>query len=343
MKRPSEISTARFPNVSRREFVKMAVAAGAAMAAGPQLWGAESQNEVPLRPLGRTGEKVSAIGLGGYHIGTQGDEQLSIRIVRSAIDRGITFMDNCWDYNDGESEVRMGRALLDGYRRKVFLMTKIDGRTKALAAKQIDESLKRLRTDRLDLLQFHEIVRRTDPDPIFAAGGAMEAVLEAKQAGKIRFIGFTGHKDPSIHLRMLAVAGAYKFRFDAVQMPLNVMDAHFRSFEHQVVPALVKDGIGVLGMKAMGFGAIVRSGLVSATECLHYAMNLPTSTVITGMDSMPLVDQAVEAARTFKPMSQEEVSALLARTAGAAATGNFELFKTSASFDNTTRNPQWTG
>jgi predicted aldo/keto reductase-like oxidoreductase len=343
MKRPDAISKVEFPNVSRREFVKMALAAGATAAAGPQLWSAETKNEVPLRPLGRTGEKVSAIGLGGYHIGTQSDEKLSLRIVRSAIDRGITFMDNCWDYNDGESEVRMGKALRDGYRQKVFLMTKIDGRTKALAAKQIDESLKRLQTDHVDLLQFHEIVRRTDPDPIFASGGAMEAVLEAKQAGKLRFIGFTGHKDPAIHLRMLEVAGAHKFRFDAVQMPLNVMDAHFRSFEHQVVPKLVKDEIGVLGMKALGFGAIVRSGLVTATECLHYAMNLPTSTVITGIDSLKILDQAVEAARTFTPMNQEQVSVLLARTTDAAASGNYEQFKISTGFDATTRNPQWTG
>jgi aryl-alcohol dehydrogenase-like predicted oxidoreductase len=343
MKRPDEISNAGFPNVNRREFVKMALAAGAAVAAAPQLWGAETKSEVPLRPLGRTGEKVSAIGLGGYHIGLRGDEQLSLRIVRSAIDRGITFMDNCWDYNNGESEVRMGQALRDGYRQKVFLMTKIDGRTKALAAKQIDESLKRLQTDHVDLMQFHEVVRLTDPDPIFASGGALEAVLEAKKAGKLRFIGFTGHKDPSIHLRMLELAGANKFRFDAVQMPLNVMDAHFHSFEHQVVPKLVKDEIGVLGMKSLGFGAILRSNTVSAIECLHYALNLPTSTVITGIDSMTYLDQAVEAASTFKPMSQEQVSALLARTADAAATGNYEQFKISSGFDNTTRNPDWTG
>ena len=343
MKSTSGISKPAFPNVSRREFVKMAVAAGAVMAAGPQLWSAESQNDFPVRPLGRTGEKVSAIGLGGYHIGTQDDEQLSIRIVRSAIDRGITFMDNCWDYNGGVSEERMGKALLDGYRKKVFLMTKIDGRNKALAAKQIDESLKRLQTDHVDLLQFHEIVRMTDPDPIFASGGAMEAVLEARQAGKLRFIGFTGHKDPSIHLRMLEVAGTNKFRFDAVQMPLNVMDAHFRSFEHQVVPKLVQEGMGVLGMKSMGFGAILSSQTVSAIECLHYAMNLPTSTVITGIDSMELLDQAVKAAHTFTPMKPEEVSAMLARTADAAATGNYEQFKTSSRFDGTPRNPQWTG
>jgi predicted aldo/keto reductase-like oxidoreductase len=343
MKRPEAVSRTGFPNVSRRKFVKMALAAGAAVAAAPQLWSAETQKGVPLRPLGRTGEKVSAIGLGGYHIGIQGDEQLSLRIIRSAIDRGITFMDNCWDYNDGESEVRMGKALRDGYRQKVFLMTKIDGRTKALAAKQIDESLKRLQTDHVDLIQFHEIVRETDPNPIFAPGGALEAALAAKQAGKLRFIGFTGHKDPSIHLRMLAVAAEHKFRFDAVQMPLNVMDAHFRSFEHQVVPKLVADGIGVLGMKSLGFGDILRSQTVSAIECLHYALNLPTATVITGIDRLEILDQAVEAARTFKPMSQEQVSALLARTADAAASGNYERFKTTTGFDNTTRNPEWTG
>ena len=343
MKQPEASTGAGNPQVSRREFVKLALAAGATLAAGPQLWGAETRGEVPLRPLGRTGEKVSAIGLGGYHIGLQADEPLSIRIIRSAIDRGITFMDNCWDYNGGESEIRMGKALRDGYRRKVFLMTKIDGRNQALAAKQIDESLKRLQTDHVDLLQFHEIVRRTDPDPIFAPGGALAAVLAAKQAGKVRFIGFTGHKDPSIHLHMLALAAEHKFRFDAVQMPLNVMDAHFRSFQHQVLPVLVKDDIGVLGMKPLGFGNIVRSKTVSAIECLHYALNLPTATVITGIDSLKILDQAIEAARTFKPMSQEQISALLGRTADAAASGNYEPFKTTTGFDNTTRNPQWTG
>jgi aryl-alcohol dehydrogenase-like predicted oxidoreductase len=343
MKSPGEIYQAGCHNISRREFVKMTLAASATLAAGPELWSAETKNEMLLRSLGRTGVKVSAIGLGGYHIGTQRDEALSLRIIRSAVDRGITFMDNCWDYNDGESELRMGKALRDGYRQKVFLMTKIDGRTKALAAKQIDESLKRLQTDCVDLLQFHEIVRRTDPDPIFAPGGAMEAVQAAKLAGKIRFIGFTGHKDPSIHRRMLAVAAAHEFRFDAVQMPLNVMDAHFRSFEQQIVPQLVKEGIGVLGMKSLGFGAILRSQTVSAIECLHYALNLPTSTVITGIDSLKILDQAVEAARTFKPMSPEQVSALLARTAKAAASGDYEQFKTDTGFDATTRNPQWTG
>jgi aryl-alcohol dehydrogenase-like predicted oxidoreductase len=295
------------------------------------------------RPLGRTGEKVSAIGLGGFHIGSQKDEQESIRIIRGAIDRGITFLDNCWDYHDGGSELRMGKALAGGYRRKVFLMSKIDGRNKESAARQIDESLKRLQTDRIDLMQFHEIIRMEDPDRIFAPGGAMEAMQAAKQAGKIRFIGFTGHKDPLVHQRMLEVAAANRFRFDTVQMPLNVMDAHFRSFERKVLPMLQRDGIGVLGMKPMGDKVILESKTVTPIECLHYALNLPTSTVITGIDSMPILDQAIEAVRTFKPMSQAEISALLARTAQAASTGKYELFKTGVRFDGTAKNPQWLG
>ena len=198
------------------------------------------RGEMRYRPLGRTGEEVSVIGLGGHHIGRQKDEKDSIRIIRAAIDAGITFMDNSWDYHDGVSEIRMGKALKDGYRARVFLMTKIDGRTKAEAAKQIDQSLKRLETDVIDLLQHHEVIRVEDPDRIFAEGGAQEAVIQAKQAGKIRFIGFTGHKDPFVHLRMLEVAAQHKFRFDTVQMPLNVMDAHFRSFGQNVLPALVR-------------------------------------------------------------------------------------------------------
>jgi predicted aldo/keto reductase-like oxidoreductase len=295
------------------------------------------------RPLGRTGEKVSAIGLGGFHIGGVKDEQEGVKIIRSAIDRGITFMDNSWDYHDGGSELRMGKALADGYRQKVFLMSKIDGRTKESAARQIDESLKRLQTDRIDLMQFHEIIRLEDPDRIFAPGGAMEAMQAAKRAGKVRFIGFTGHKDPLVHQRMLEVAAANRFRFDTVQMPLNVMDAHFRSFERKVLPLLQRDGIGVLGMKPMGDKVILESKTVTPIECLHYALNLPTSTVITGIDGMPILDQAIEAARTFKPMSKAEVAALLARTAQAASTGKYELFKTSVRFDSTAKNPQWLG
>jgi len=328
-------------NFTRRDFVKLSAAASVAVSVAP-VWAAETKNDMPYRTLGRTGEKVSAIGLGGYHIGIQGDEGESIRLVRTALDRGINFLDNCWDYNDGVSEVRMGKALRDGYRAKAFLMSKIDGRTKASAAKQIDESLTRLQTDHVDLMQFHEIIRREDPERVFT-GGAMEAMLAAKQAGKVRYIGFTGHKDPAMHLKMLVVAAENKFHFDAVQMPLNVMDAHFRSFEQRVLPELVKAGIGVLGMKSLGFGAILQSQTVTAIECLHYAMNLPTSTVITGMDSLARVEQALEAARSFKPMTPEQLTALLARTAAAAADGKYEGFKTTTRFDGTSHNPQWLG
>lgn len=295
------------------------------------------------RTLGSTQETVSAIGLGGFHIGQQKDEQESIRIIRSAIDRGITFMDNCWDYNEGTSEVRMGKALQAIARDQVFLMTKIDGRTKALAAQQIDESLRRLQTDHIDLLQFHEVIRLEDPDRIFAEEGAITAFLEAQQAGKIRYIGFTGHKDPLVHLRMLEIAKQHDFQFDTVQMPLNVMDAHFRSFQHQVLPVLQAQGIGVLGMKSMGDGYVLKSGIVSPIECLHYALSLPTSVVITGIDSMDILDQAIEAAETFEPMSAEAITALLARTATAAASGRYEPFKTGNVFDATAMNPEWLG
>ena len=329
--------------VSRRSFLKSAAAAAVFGATSPDTLVAETKEGMPQRALGRTGEKVSAIGLGGYHIGKQADEGESITIIRSAIDRGLTFMDNCWDYNGGASETRMGKALRDGYRQRVFLMTKVDGRTRESAARQIDESLKRLQTDRIDLMQFHEVIRLEDPDRIFASGGAIEAMVEARRAGKIRYIGFTGHKDPFVHLRMLEIAAANKFRFDAVQMPLNVMDAHFRSFEQNVLPRLVADEIGVLGMKSMGDPLILESKTVKPVECLHYALNLPTSTVITGIDSLKILDQAIEAAKTFKPMSKEAVTCLLARTAAAASTGRFELFKTGTRYDGTAHNPQWLG
>ncbi|HET9280746.1 MAG TPA: aldo/keto reductase [Candidatus Angelobacter sp.] len=296
------------------------------------------------RTLGRTGERVSAIGMGGFHIGQPKlSEDESIRLVRAAIDGGITFMDNSWDYNQGQSEIRMGKALKDGYRQKVFLMTKLDGRTKEEATKQINESLQRLQTDHLDLIQHHEIIRYEDPDRIFAEGGAQEAVLEAKRAGKVRHIGFTGHKDPHIHLYMLEVAAKHGFQFDTVQMPLNVMDAHFRSFGQLVLPKLVEQKIGVLGMKSMGDHIILKSGVVKPMECLHYALNLPTSVVITGIDSQEILQQAFQAASTFKPMNEQEVAALLARTKQAASQGQFELFKTSAHFDSTAHHPEWLG
>jgi len=295
------------------------------------------------RTLGKTGEKVSAIGVGGAHIGRAESAELGTSIIRTAIDHGITFMDNCWDYVDGEAEVRMGNALRDGYRKKVFLMTKFDGRTRESAAKQIDESLRRLQTDHIDLMQYHENIRLEDPDRFFAPGGPLEALLEAKKAGKIRYIGFTGHKDPVVHLRMLEIAAQNHFHFDSCQMPLNPMDWHFRSFTHQVVPKLVEQGIAVLAMKTMGSGIILKSNTVTPIECLHYALNLPTSVVITGMDSLDRVTQAVEAARTFKPMSKEEVARIVNKTRDAAMKGEFELFKTSTRFDGTARNPQWMG
>ncbi len=347
--------------MERRDFLKSTVVAAtpigvAGFAGSSSVWAEDlaplttftlppqtMMGEMIYRPLGRTGERVSIIGLGGFHIGGQKDEQESIRIIRSAIDRGINFMDNSWDYHDGGSEIRMGKALRDGYRKKVFLMTKIDGRTKESAARQIDESLRRLQTDHLDLLQHHEIIRLEDPDRIFAEGGAMEAFDAARKAGKIRFIGFTGHKDPLVHLRMLEIAEAHHFHFDTVQMPLNVMDAHFRSFARQVLPVLVKQGIGVLGMKPMGSGIILASKVVTPVECLQYAMSLPTSVVITGIDKMEILEQDLDVVRKFNPLTAQQIAALLQRTAQAAAQGRYELFKTSSQFDSTAKNPQFLG
>jgi len=296
------------------------------------------------RVLGSTEEKVSAIGLGGWHIGLKPlDEQLAIRIVRTAIDRGITFMDNSWDYNGGVSEIRMGKALRDGYRDKVFLMTKIDGRSKKEATRQLDESLQRLQVDYIDLVQHHEIIRYEDPHRVFDEEGANAALIEAREAGKLRYIGFTGHKDPHIHLHMLEVATIHGFKFDTVQMPLNVMDAHYRSFEKLVVPELFKQNIGVLGMKSLANGILLRSNTVTPIECLHYALNLPTSVVITGIDSMEILEQAFEAVRTFQPMNEQQVRSLLTKTAEAASGGEFEPFKTSSIFDSTAQNPDWLG
>ena len=296
------------------------------------------------RTLGSTNERVSAIGVGGWHLGlSRVTEAESIRIVRAAIDRGINFMDNCWDYNEGSSEIRMGQALKDGYRDRVFLMTKIDGRSKKEAARQLDESLKRLQVDMIDLVQHHEILRFEDPYRIFDDEGANRALEEARAAGKIRYIGFTGHKDPQIHLHMLQVALQHNFRLDTVQLPLNVMDAHFRSFEKLVLPELVKENIGVLGMKSMANGILLKSGTVTPVECLQYALTLPTSVVITGIDSMEILDQACRAVDSFRPLDGPELASLLARTAEAAMTGYYEPFKTTSLFDGTATNPQWLG
>lgn len=345
--------------MKRRDFFKSAAAvAGGFSVAGaflPELMAAGdvlSLGETPrsvrrgdmiYRQFGGTGVEVSAIGLGGHHIGRIKANNESIALVRNAIDQGITFMDNCWDYHDGLSEKRMGDALKDGYRDKVFLMTKIDGRTKKSATEQLEECLKRLQTDHIDLVQHHEIIRAEDADQVFWREGANEALLDAQKAGKLRFIGFTGHKDPMIHLRMLEVADAHGFHFDAVQMPLNVMDAHFRSFAAQVVPELVKRKIAVLGMKALGDGWVLKSGTVTPTEALQYALTLPTSVVITGIDKPEYLGQALAAASTFQPMTQEQIAALLAKTRTAAAKGEYELYKTTPFFDGTAKNPAWLG
>jgi aryl-alcohol dehydrogenase-like predicted oxidoreductase len=301
--------------------------------------------DIPTRPLGRTGERVSCIGLGGWHLALPHvDAKLAERIIHAAVDRGMTFMDNCWDYNDGASEERMGKALAqDGRRGRAFLMTKIDGRSGKAATAQLEESLKRLRTDCIDLVQHHEMLRFDDADRIFRDEGAQPALERAREAGKLRYIGFTGHKSPQIHLHTLALAREHGVRFDAVQMPLNVMDAHFRSFERLVLPELVKDGIGVLGMKPLANGRILQSRTVSAPECLHYALHLPTSVVITGCDSMEILEQACDAARAFRPMDDAELHALLGRTREAAESGEYELFKTTSIYDGTAQHPEWLG
>ena len=337
--------------MERRDFLKSATAAGIAATTSSSF--AQTSASTPTkrpeapgmiyRELGTTGERVSAIGLGGYHIGKQSSADESITLIRKAIDNGITFLDNCWDYNDGLSEVRMGQALRDGYRQKSFLMTKMDGRTKDSYNKQLEQSLGRLQTDTIDLVQFHEVIRMEDPDRIFAPNGAIEAAVAAKQAGKIRYIGFTGHKDPTVHLRMLETAQKHSFHFDTVQMPINVMDAHFRSFTKEVIPVALKQGVGVLAMKTFGDHHILDSKTVEPIEALHYGLTQPVSVVITGIDSPTILEQALTAARTFKPLTDTQIAALLARTREAALEGKFELFKTSAQYDGTAHNPQWLG
>jgi aryl-alcohol dehydrogenase-like predicted oxidoreductase len=304
----------------------------------------QMSSAVPTRPLGSTRVHVSCLGVGGAHLGGKDvEEKLAIRIIRTAIDGGITFLDNSWDYHKGASEKRMGKALRDGYRERAFLMTKIDGRSSQAATKQLDESLKRLGVDYIDLVQHHEVIRYEDADRIFRADGAQVALEKARKAGKLRFIGFTGHKDPGIHLHMLRVADEHDARMDTVQLPLNLMDTHYRSFEQAVLPELVRRGIGVLGMKSMGYGIILKSKTVTAEECLRYALSLPTSVVITGIDSMKILKQALEVGRTFQPLSPSDMQALRAKTRTAAARGEYELFKTSTLFDATAEHPEWLG
>jgi uncharacterized protein len=334
--------------MQRRDFIKSLTLAGVAASLGaeaqtPPAHSAVKRPELPdmpYRELGRTGERVSVIGLGGAHIGF-GDEDASIRLMHAAIDGGITFFDNSWDYNGGRSEQRMGRALKDGKRNRVFLMTKTDSHSAQGFNQQLEESMRRLQVDMIDLVQIHEVIRMGDPEVVFASGGTMDAARAAQKAGKLRYIGFTGHKDPSIHLHMINYAEQHGFHFDTVQMPINVMDAHFRSFQHEVVPVANEKGIGVLAMKTFGFGEILKANVADPIEMLHYSMSLPISVVITGMDTMPRLEQALTAAKTFKPMTPQQITSLLARTRDAAAEGKYELFKTSPRFDGTARNPDW--
>jgi predicted aldo/keto reductase-like oxidoreductase len=298
---------------------------------------------LPLRALGRSGEHVSLLGVGGFHLGLAESEAEAVRIVRTAIDEGVTFLDNCWDYHEGESERRMGKALADGWRGRAFLMTKIDGRDRETAARQIDESLRRLRTDRVDLMQIHEVIRASDPGRCFAPGGAIEALVDARASGKLRYIGFTGHKSPMWHLEMLRSADRHGFAFDAVQMPLNVLDAHFDSFERSVLPVLRSKGIGAIGMKPLGEGRIVQQGIATAEECLRYAMSLPVSVVVTGCESVERLEQALRVARAFRPLEPGEVDAILSRTARPGRRGVHELYKTTEQYDGTTQNPRWLG
>ncbi len=315
-------------HLNRREILSglsaLAFANSAARAAG---------SGMEYRTLGRTGQKVSCLGLGGSHIGKpKVSDQEGIRLIREALDRGLNFLDNSWDYNNGESEIRMGKALRDGYRQKAFLMTKFDGRTAQEASKQIDESLKRLQTDHVDLLQFHEVIRFDDPDRFFAPGGASEALMAARKAGKTRYIGFTGHKDPHIHLYMLELSRKNNFQFDTVQMPINVMDAHFRSFRNLVVPVAEKMGLGILCMKSMGSGVILKSNTVTPVECLEYSLSQPVAVVITGIDSQHVLDQAFQVGSNFKPLTEQQITAILDKTTRAAARGKYESVQDHGAF-----------
>jgi predicted aldo/keto reductase-like oxidoreductase len=282
---------------------------------------------IPLRKFGRTGVEVSALGLGGFHLGTVKRKEDAVRLVQQAVDAGVTFMDNAWEYHEGRSESLMGDGLR-GRRDQVFLMTKVctHGRDRKTAMRQLEQSLRRLKTDHLDLWQIHEVVYENDPDLHFAAGGAIEALDQAKREGKTRFVGFTGHKDPSLHLRMLA----HDYPFDAVQLPLNCFDSSFRSFERKVLPELVQRGIAAIGMKSLcGEGDPVKKRVIKAEEGLRYAMSLPVATTVSGIDSPAVLRQNLRVARGFTPMSAPEMDALCASVRATAADGRFELYKTS--------------
>ena len=304
-----------------------------------------TQSAVPTRRLGRTNEDVSTVAMGGGHLGTNALSDVeAVHLIHRGIDQGITLLDNSWDYDGGRSEERMGQALgRGGYRRRVFLATKFDGRDRKTATAQLDSSLRRLQTDHIDLWQNHENIRPDDAERVFAAGGAIEAILAAREAGKVRFLGFTGHKKPAYHVHMFEVAAQHGFVFDAVQMPLNIMDAHFRSFEQTVIPVAQKTDTAILAMKSFGDRRILETHIATPLQMLHYSMNLPVASVVNGVNSVYTLDEAVTAAVSFRPLSKAQVAAILARSATASAGGVLERYKTSDDFDATVQHPEWLG
>lgn len=324
--------------ITRRRVLERAVVLGGALAVGglacrrtdPSSVTSLPPEPIPERPFGRTGVRVSAMALGGHHLGSIRDDGGAIRLVHDAIDAGITFMDNAWDYHGGRSEELMGRAL-EGRRDRVFLMTKVctHGRGRAVAMRQLEDSLRRLRTDHLDLWQIHETIYDNDPDLHFARDGVVEALDQAKREGKTRFVGFTGHKHPDIHLAMLA----RRYPFDACQLPLNCLDATFRSFERAVLPELHRQGIAAIGMKSLGGGRLAEQHVVDAATALRYAMSLPVCTTVVGIDSPRVLRQNLGVARGLRPMSPTEMAALRTRVAAWAADGRYELYKTTSRFD----------
>jgi aryl-alcohol dehydrogenase-like predicted oxidoreductase len=320
-------------NLDRRTFLQAGAVGlvAAELVTSTQAAQDKSPGGIPLRALGRTGEKVTLIGLGGYHAAVPDTESDSVRLIQRAVDEGITFLDNAWDYMDGKAEERMGKAISQGGRRdKIFLMTKCCGRTAKEARSNLEDSLRRLRTDRLDLWQFHEINYDNDPDWIFAPEGALEVALKAKDQGKVRHIGFTGHKHPEIHLKMLAKP----FDWVSVQMPLNVLDSQFRSFQRQVLPELSRRGIAAIGMKSLGGrGNVVTAAGIPVEDALRYVLSLPIATLVSGIDSERILEQNLAIARRFQPMSQDEMAAVEARYKEIAGDGRHELFKTTQYFD----------
>lgn len=317
--------------VTRREFLGQAVAASGSMAMAQENTQLNNSGDIPRRPVGKTGLQASIIGMGGYHLGSADDLQTAKRMVDEAIDAGINFFDNAWDYHQGRSEEWMGAAL-KGKRDKVILMTKVctHGRTKDVGMKMLEESLRRLQTDHLDVWQIHEVIYYNDPDLIFAPNGVAEALDQAKREGKVRFVGFTGHKDPQIHLRMLR----HRFPFDTVQMPLNAFDASFRSFEQNVLPEANRLGMAAFGMKSLGgSGEMVRKGGIKVEDGLRYAMSLPVALTISGMDTPEVLHQNLAVARDFKPLSAQEMQAIRDRSRSEASDGRYELFKTTKKYD----------